>query len=209
MPEPNRQLAEKSAVAVADETGAAEEIAADEAALEAALDGQRGAVVKTDGSAANGGEAARPTAPRTRVAAVEAVKTAPPEPPPKPFKRYDNQPFSPEAETELEKAVAAFRAELVKKAVRAKNDVRGDVVSAHNVKTAAAGPLARSQPVGVKLAGMTGNAVMGAALGALVSLLTTPPPPQDGGLKPATLALLFALVTIGVIGGVWQIMRDD
>ena len=142
-------------------------------------------------------------------AAVEAERTASKAaraPTPAPFKRYDNQPFSPEAEKELERVVDAFRHELVKKAVRAKNDVRGDVVSAHNVKTVAPGSLRHSRAFPVTLVKMSSNVILGAAFGALVSILVAPPPE---GLKPATIGLLVALVTLGTIGVVWQLMRED
>jgi len=112
--------------------------------------------------------------------------------------------LSPEARAELEKAVAAFRADLVKKALRAKKEGPGDIVSAHNVKTAAADQSRRIQAA--RFVGMASNGILGAALGALVSLLFDPPP---GGLKVSILVLLATLVMIGTVGAAWQLTRDD
>ena len=194
--EPKRRLAE--------DVGAPDEIAADESALTEALSVQKETGAKLRGVPINGAVAAQPSQGLRVAVAVEP--NAAPVPASEPFKRYDNQPFSHEAEMELEKSVAAFRADLVKKSIRAKNEVRGDVVSAYNVKMASAGPMRRAQPLSVKLAGMSGNAVLGAAFGALVSLLVAPPPE---GLKPGTIGLLVALVTLGTIGVAWQLMRED
>ena len=121
------------------------------------------------------------------------------------LKSYANNLFSPDAVRELEKAISACRSDLIKRAIRAKDEVRGDVVSAHNVKTVAASPR-RNPTIRHKILGMSANTILGAAFGSLVSLLVTPPP---DGIKPLTIAILVAMVTLGTIGIVWQIMRED
>jgi len=176
-----------------DEALQAEAEAAEEAALEAERAAQIVAGARIDRALANGDSA--PGQPATGLRVGPAAE---------PYKRYDRQPFSPEAERELERVVAAFRAEVVKKAARAKAEERGDVVSAHNVRTAAAAPR-RSLPLAVKLAGTGGGLALGSVFGSLAPLLISPPPT---GLPPLAIAVYFVLGAVGTVGLFWQFVRE-